>query len=401
MKLPSSPGIRVLTTLALMIVGYCAVSRSFASAWANVDPVAAFRFSGQDARINARAALVMMQATKTASDREAAARLAGKSFQRDGTAVPAAVALGFYSALANDDNKGAAWFDYSEKLSRRDLPTQLYFIEKSVGDGDVGRALYHYDVALRTSESAGQTLYPVLKNALADPGIQMALAKTLARKPLWAPGFIGDVASTGPDYAAAAQLFIKVRRLKGEISPTSDVALISNLIAHGNMPVAWSYYTTIHPDAAGKLIRNADFNATRDLSSPFDWQLSSGDGVTADFSTIGDVSVLDYRLSPTVASEVAQQLVFLPAGKYRLVSTVIESSQPVGSGPFWELRCTDGRSLGKLELGQVASGVGRFAAEVIVPPDCAAQALVLTVRASDDVQGASGQVDSVSMARVN
>jgi hypothetical protein len=61
--------------------------------------------------------------------------------------------------------------------------------------------------------------------------------------------------------------------------------------------------------------------------------------------------------------------------------------------------CTKGASLFKLELGGGASQ--RFAVSFSVPAGCETQTLSLVVRPTDDVQGASGEIDSVSLVKVD
>src|SRR3546814_1290750 len=68
-----------------------------------------------------------------------------------------------------DQAKGERLLAYSQKLSRRDLRTQLMAIELAVAQGDISGALRHYDIALRTKKNAPELLFPVLTSALPDP----------------------------------------------------------------------------------------------------------------------------------------------------------------------------------------------------------------------------------------
>jgi hypothetical protein len=356
--------------------------------------------SSDDARIAGRASRDLINQAKTDEDRKIAASIAQRALGRDGTVVPAAVALGVYAGLSGKERSSAAWFDYSEKLSRRDIPTQFYFIEKSVAAGNVGEALRHYDMALRVSpEKSALVLYPILRAAAANLDVRQALAGTLASRPVWADGFLYEFAVKGPDYVAAAQLFNDLRRLKVAIRPDIDATLLNNLIAQGDVSTAWKYYAANHPGAGASTIRNTNFNIALATNSPFDWQLSSADGVAANFDRDDRGGVLDYRLSPTVGGVVAHQIIFVPAGKYRLESVMSSSSQTVGSGASWQLACSNGTPIGVMEIGGPMESGRRFAADVTVPANCTYQSLSLVVRSSDDVQGARGRVDFVSLLK--
>lgn len=401
MSRASDIGFRAVIALLLIAVGYLSVVRSFAIVWAKTDAVSASTLVPSDARITAKAAWTIMERSHSAASRRDAMRLAHKALGRDATAVPAVVVLGLYSGVVDEAKISDAWFEYSQALSRRDLPTQLYFIENAVAAGDVTEALRHYDTAFRVSESIRSTLYPILESAVADAPVRTALARTLASKPLWAEGFMEDIVGRGPDFPAAAQLFVDVRRLNGAIPPDTEAALLSNLISRRDVISAWRYYVSTRPAAAHVIVRNQTFDPRRVGNTPFDWQISSANGVIADLDTDDRGGVLDYRLPPTVAAVVVQQMIVAPAGRYRLGSVVEAVSQSLGSGPYWDLKCSDGRSIGRLEIGGPISNRRKFSADLNIPPDCNAQILSLMVRSSDDIQGASGRIAAVTLDNVN
>lgn len=400
MQVPSNPIVRAIAGVLLVAIGYCAVIRSVATALAKTDPIAASSLT-LDARILGNAALFKLDRASDRKSRDKAVFQARRAIERDATVVSAAVAIGLAKGLNNDEKAGDTWLSYSDKLSRRDMRTQLYLIEKAVGKGDVTAALTHYDIALRTSETISSTLFPVLRAAVSSADVRSALARTLAQKPQWGTSFVADLAENGPDYDAAMLFFVEARRNGVSVDPSAEAALLNNLTRRGKIAAAWQYYVATHPDATSKLVRNAGFNPDISGSSPFDWQFTSGDGVTASLSGSVNAGMLEYSLAPTVGSTVAQQTIILPPGNYRLESTIISSSQPLGSGPYWTVQCIDGSILGKLEMGASAASVSHFATTIVVPTNCPTQVLNITVRSSDDVQGATGQIASVSIKRLN
>lgn len=97
-------------------------------------------------------------------------------------------------------------FLHSERLSRRNLITQLWAIEDAVARDDVAGALRHYDIALRTAPRMAEVLFPVLKSASTDPAIRTGLIRTLSGKPLWAGDFIDYVSDNSADPQATVSL---------------------------------------------------------------------------------------------------------------------------------------------------------------------------------------------------
>ncbi|MBN8816716.1 MAG: hypothetical protein J0J06_14870 [Sphingomonas sp.] len=390
---------RFLAAALLMAAGYMAITRNAASALARVDPIKA-RSLASDARIDGKAAFLLIQSGKTPADRTAADALAQKALTRDATVVSATVARALFFAMRGDETSSGVWFDYSEKLSRRDFTTQLYLIEKAVGEGNIDGALLHYDTAMRASYEATNVLYPILVAASGNPEVRQPLTRVLLGRPLWSSGLIAYLAANGTDYAAVGQLFLDLRRGGYAIPSETESVFLNNMVAHGKLTDAWRYYVATHPAERNSLIRNGDFQPAKMTNSPFEWQLSVGEGMDASLVPGGRNGVLDYHLYPAVGGTTAKQFTFAPAGKIRLQSVVAESSQEVGEGPYWELKCADGRAIGVLEIGKPRVAGQPYATELTVPGNCPVQLLSLIVRSSDDVQGATGQIDSVGLIRL-
>ena len=393
--------VRGAATLALIVTGYCAVTRSLAVALSQRDPVLALSVSHSDARVKANAAQQLMQRAATDADRRQAKLLAEEAFAQDGTAVPAATTLALLAAVGGDSVLSKKWFAYAERLSRRDLPTQLFFIENYVSNGDIAGALHHYDIALRTSsERAPAVLYPILRNAITDDAVRHELAKTLAARPIWTENFVADLVNTGPNYVATAQLLVEARRRGAVFSRGLDDGLLDMLIRGGELPTAWHYYVATHPGAGRQPLRNTSFVVDGAGNSPFEWQVVAGDGMSASLGAADNGRTLEYRLSPTVGGPIVNQIVLLPGGKYRLSSTLTAASQDVGSGPYWQIRCIDSRPIAMLELGGPIERLRTFSTEFVVPSNCRALNLTLIGRSSDDIQGATGNVSSVSIVGI-
>jgi hypothetical protein len=392
-------GARALAALCLISIGYAALTRSIGSAYSRIDPDLAGTVSGYDARIKGLIARSIAQRQHSVRDEARAVSLAQQALARDPTVVAATVALGTLAGLKGDESASGRWFKYAQVLSRRDLWSQLYFIESSVQKGDIAKAMMHYDIALRTSEAAPALLFPVLRGAVSEPAVRTALARILAAKPLWSENFISDLASKGPDFPAAASLFLETYRRGAPISASDENVLLNNLIGQGRVADAWQYYSVRYPLGNSQSVRNEEFDPSAVRESPFDWRLSNDSGVTVSLDPGGRMGVLNYRVVPSVIAQVVSQVILLRPGKYRLSSNLLSSSQLIGHGPYWLVECADGSPIARLEMG--GRDPQRFERAFAVPPGCLTQRLTLAVRSSDDVAGAEGTVDTASIVQLD
>jgi len=155
----------------------------------NGNPAGAHELAPWDGRNGA--ALAEVLATPAVGDYKRAEAVAETALRQDATAVGAAATLGSTAKISGQAAKSDRLFAYAERLSRRNLATQLWEIENAVSRGDIAGALRHYDIAFRTNVKARELLFPVLSNATDDPEIRAALVATLSQRPLWRlPSFL-------------------------------------------------------------------------------------------------------------------------------------------------------------------------------------------------------------------
>ncbi|MFM9829185.1 MAG: hypothetical protein ACKVOB_10655 [Sphingomonas sp.] len=120
--------------------------------------------------------------------------------------------LGAAEFVANHPEAGSRLLNLSQRLSRRDLRTQIVLIEQAVGRGDVNGALRHYDLALSTNNAAGDLLFPVLGRAIAAPQVRDSLATYVRRDPSWLRRFLVHYIASPENPVALSQL---IRRAGG------------------------------------------------------------------------------------------------------------------------------------------------------------------------------------------
>lgn len=394
---PKEWAVRVGLAAVATVLGFYGVTFSIAQVVVKRDPALAHRLAPYDGRITAAYATSLAGVDATSSDRARADMLAKRALQQDPTAVAAVATLGINAVVRGDNAAARRYFTYAQKLSRRDLRTQLFMIEDAVQREDIPGALHQYDMTLRVFPNLAEMLYPVLASASADPVIRRELVKTLAGKPMWSESFVNFAAGNSTDPKSTAALFIDLRRAGVPVSGMARAAAVNALIAAGQTDAAWSYYAAIRPGADRRRSRDPRFAANLETPSQLDWTpINEGAGL----STSIQGGLFDFAAPASVGGPMLQQLQLLPPGTYRLSGRSIGIEQADGALPYWVLRCQTGRELGRVEVPNSSVSNGNFTGTFSVPADCPVQTLVLMARASDAISGLSGQLDRVELVPV-
>lgn len=386
-------GATIATALGVVIV-----STSMAASVRGRDPAQAHRLAPLDGRWTALLASSLAIGEATPTQRRRADDLALIALRRDPTTVQAVSSLGINAQLRGDAAGARRLFAYAERLSRRDQATHLWAIEDAVARGDVPGALEHYDMALRTSRTASELLFPVLAAAIEDSAVRAAVLHTLVRKPNWGPAFADYVAGNGSP-RATAQLFRGLQRTGMTVPPQSQATVLSRLLAADDMAGAWAYYAALRRGVDRRVSRDSTFSAMLDVPTAFDWvPLSEGGVVTSLQRDGGDGrGSFDFSAPTSVGGPLLQQLQVLPPGTYRLEGRASGIDQAPDSLPYWQLTCSGGRELGRVVIPNSAVGGGMFRGEYQVPADCPTQLLTLVARASDAIGGVEGRIDQVRL----
>ncbi len=389
----------VRCVLAVMAVGLgtASISHSLAYMIRGTDPEQAHMLAGWDGRITALLSEQLSGPEASAPDRQRSNDLARLALRQDPTAVAAVATLGINAQFRGDISSARRIFAYSQRLSRRDLRTQLWAIEDAVARGDVPTVLRNYDIALRTSRVASDLLFPVLASAIKEPEIRKQLVVTMANRPMWNDAFLGYVASNGPDARAAASLFQALHR-RGIAPPSSTVSsLVGRLLAENSLEDAWRLYATMVPDADRRMSRDPNFTASLALPTPLDWQQIDDGSVSTSIQRGERKGVFDFTVPSTLGGPLLQQTQLLPPGEYLIEGHSIGIDQADAALPYWTLTCATGRELGRVTVLNSKVAKGRFTGRFVVPAGCLMQQLQFVARASNDPSGVTGQIDEVRL----
>ncbi len=370
------------------VLGYGTVSFTLAGALKQ-NAKLAYALAPYDGRASARLAGISSAPGAVTLDRRHDDDLARKALRQDPVNVPAAVVLGLNAQLRGDVAMARRAFAYAERLSRRDLITQLWGIEEAVKRNDISDAVHHYDVVLRVKPEMREVLFPVLAAASTEGPVQTKLVRTLTLKPSWGEEFINYMAAKGTDPQATAALFNRLTRSGINASDTAKATLLNAFIANDRLEQAWSYYATIRTGVSRDRVRDPSFAKRPDVPTLFDW-VAVEDGGIASTLERGSFS---FSAPASIGGAMLQQFQLLPPGDYRFRGHSIDVDQPDDALPYWTLICKGGKELGRVDVLRSGQSNGHYAGMFRVPLDCPSQTLTLVARPSEKIAGLSGSID--------
>ena len=329
-----------------------------------------------------------------------------KQSLRGGALNPVAIRLlGYVADVRGDEKKARELMLLSHKVSRRDFGTQLWLIEDAVARGDKKQALYHYDIAMRTTPSGHAILFPTLIGALSDPEVRVSLAPHIKAAPQWLPAFLGEAISTIENPANLADVLVKAGGLPDNDEYRSyPNSLLAQLAAKNRFPAFRQYYLSLRGTSAATFASAAFNKDTVNLRYPAaGWQITENPAFGGSFSQADKNG--RHSLSAFTGTgergELMRKYVFLKPGNYRFVARHNSQETAADAELKWELQCI-------LAAGNVAKWVvagpvrqGSFVAEqdFSIGTECPNQLLMLQVAGGSGQLGAEFTVRSVDITQ--
>ena len=293
-------------------------------------------------------------------------------------------------------------FTAAERLSRRDVPTQLWFIEDNVARGDVAGALRHYDVLMRTSRTAQLTMIPQLVVAAGDRPVADELGKILSKRPHWWSAFFDEMLS-GSSSADSIGLLASRLRLNAAVPSENEqlARTLTKLVELKSYPTAFALYRQARPVAGGRTTwpLNGDFSVEKPLP-PFEWAIVADPelGALVEPRTGSQGPALTLVASNGRNGAVAQQLMVLRPGGYALRATV--GGVAAGSSGQSALRvvCAETGAVLTEKALTDTKGQAEIADFTVGTDACSAQWLIVIARAGETDPQEYPWVDSVTVA---
>jgi tetratricopeptide (TPR) repeat protein len=385
----------------VLALGTLVVTTSLGSILRSARPGAAVAAAPWDARAGAALADRKLQDSRGKAF-EDAARIAATALERDPTVGAAWRVLGIATALRGDEKRSLALFRATQKINRRDLATQLWFIEERVGADDIEGALRHYDTALRTEPDAAGILLPVLARASAEPAVAGPLLAMLARQPAWLDDFLGQLAAPGLSERAVVGLLSGLERQRGFKSHDRYRMIATTMINRGQASAGRQILMLLSTPVP-TLLRNGDFSG-RNINPPLDWALAEQTGVTSQQIPIDQAGgpALVMRGSGGDGGDAARQLIKLPAGTYALTARygAVEGSTPAST--YVAVRCAtlNAPTLAETTLPPPGPRAGLARLTVRIPSSCTTQWVLMGIRPSFGPGEIAAWIDNAAITPV-
>ncbi len=392
---PSEWAARVGLVVIVALLGTTAISFTAAKIATKQSPIWAYRISPGDGRVTAAYALALAGPEASENNPDLAKRLAEKALQQDPTASAAANALGLLAQRRGDSAAERRFFTYAQKLSRRDLATQLWSIEDAVNRNDIPTAINWYNNTLRTNPEMSRLLFPVLIQASDDATIRLHLIRVIATRPQWSTDFLQFVPNNAANPHVAVVIFDEMRQIGVAVPPQATSSLIDRLLSIGNFDLAWRHYAQNRGAVDRNRSRYPNFAGQPAVPSMLDWRTNASDGISA----LIEGNALDFSAPAGVGGTVLRQVQLLAPGNYRLSGRSQAIDLPAAARPYWTLTCGlgQGPELGRVMLPAGTSIDGSFSGTLRVPRTCSVQTLTLIAQPVDTVSGLSGRVNQVQL----
>lgn len=288
-------------------------------------------------------------------------------------------AVSLLASLADyegDREKARSLFELAERLSRRNSVAQLWLIEDAVQRGDIGKAIGHYDRAMRVSVELRQALLPVLVEAANESAVRKQLVSVVAERPRWWREFAWLIASASTSPVVVADTLHAVNPDLGDPwERTLAGQMLSKLVEMQSYRPAVRLANRMEglPDGP-RTLQSGDFETDQGVL-PFEWHFRDEGSLRGYREAVPSGSIgLRIQASSGLSGEVARQLVALSPGAYAISGEAGGISADRYSQPTISIACAAGASLGKFSLPAATDTAVAFRFKfTVAEADCEAQ----------------------------
>jgi hypothetical protein len=226
---------------------------------------------------------------------------------------------------------------------------------------------------LAINPSRSDRYLPVLVSVTGDPAAQPLILEALRTKPGWTRRYSQAMLAQG---AAPATIFRTIQAQVAALDPragSAQAGFLQDMVRQGRFDQAYLAWINFLPETAlgdVGLVYDPDFRG-RVGPPPFNWTFAGGDN-RAQLRTGGGLTV---NYSNEQRNRIAEQIVMMPPGAYRLSTDLQMTAAPDQGALEWRITCLPGgRPLIRLLLDRS----GKLTSPAFtVPAGCGAQRLAL------------------------
>lgn len=362
-------------------------------------PEMALRLAPDSSDVLTRAA----QAELEGGRNDNAGRLATRALGRQPFNASALRIAGFVADREGDNVAADRMLTLAGNWSLRDSPLHSWLIGQRYRQGRSASALAHTDTLLRRGVATWPAYFDMmiamtLKNDLQAQG---ALVQIMRRNPPWRSSFFEYASKKAEGIPVAAGAAIAMKAGVNPVTPTERSFVYDGLVRIGRPDLVRIMRNELE-GTDWPTLAAGDFDGTGEL--PFAWHLPSAAGVLSEIADEpeGVQPALHVVINDISGHLVAEQLVLLTPGRWRLSGRFRMDEGPVSSRLVWTVMCSpgsSGRPLATISLADTPkSSWSRFSGVFDVPADrCIAQWLRLTSLPEDKRNSIEVWFDDVAL----
>ena len=310
--------------------------------------------------------------------------------------------LAMAAEMRGDVARGETLVVQAQRVSRRDMFTQIFLIEAAIRQNDVTKVLDHYDIALRTNRAAAPLLFPRLQVAISNADIRRAVLPYLKAEVPWTKEFVEAGVNSGTNLPALVSLIVDSGGLKDVPRERQQQANLLDVLFNQQKYSDMRRLYLSGPGADPARLTSAALAPEDRLQmiSAAGWQLlndaDAGGSITLDRATKNPIMALYVNAGTTRA--VARKLLYLPSGNYRFKMRIGSITRGEGGGLSWQLRCLDPAAVApSWQLTDVARTA---AVPLTIPQGCRVQLLEVLAAGGRSQTGMDVVVNSIALTRI-
>ena len=222
---------------------------------------------------------------------------------------------------------------------RRDVATQSWWLQRSLAAGDAPGAVLRLDALLRSEPELEPRLFPLMTALLSVPAARPAWVRSLVVDPPWRQALLDDFVLKDPDLDAVGQLFAALDERGSTPSDVERGGLLTRIALAGRYADARMMWVRWVGLAGSTAPYDGGFQR-RTGPPPFNWRIVQPTrGVAAMEARPGVGSALTASYPSSESTMIAEQLLTLAPGAYRLMGQWRVELPAPGAAMSWTLTC--------------------------------------------------------------